>query len=117
MARWGSTDGWTKNEKYKSIPEIMLRNRSLAFLTRYQYPDILAGLPTAEELQDIQAATSAVPAERTGALAAIEAEVSDAKALESGDKDPLLEAMEDDFDREAEPVPAEEGASDGNVTA
>jgi hypothetical protein len=45
---------------------------------RYQYPDILAGLPTADELQDVHAATSVVPAGRTGALAAIEAKVAEA---------------------------------------
>jgi hypothetical protein len=67
-------DGWTKNTKYKTMPEIMLRNRALSFLVRYQYPDATAGLPTADELQDVQAAK--VPAERTGALAAIEAEVN-----------------------------------------
>jgi hypothetical protein len=76
--RMAQDDGWTKNEKYKSMPEIMLRNRALAFLVRYQYPDILAGLPTADELQDVHAATSVVPAGRTGALAAIEAKVAEA---------------------------------------
>lgn len=75
--RMAEDDKWTKNPKYKSMPEIMLRNRALAFLVRYQYPDILAGLPMAEELQDVAAATSVVPAERTGALAAIEAQVTE----------------------------------------
>ena len=82
--RMAQDDGWVKNKKYASMPEIMLRNRALAFLARYQYPDILAGLPTADELQDVQAAVSVVPAERTGALAAIEAQVAEepAEALE-----------------------------------
>ena len=78
--RMAEDDKWTKNSKYKSMPEIMLRNRALAFLARYQYPDILAGLPTADELQDVQAATSVLiaPSERVGALAALEAEVAEA---------------------------------------
>ena len=75
--RMAEDDRWTKNPKYKSIPEIMLRNRALAFLVRYQYPEVLAGLPMADELQDVAAATAAVPAERTGALAAIEAQVTE----------------------------------------
>jgi hypothetical protein len=70
-------DGWTKNPKYKTMPEIMLRNRALSFLVRYHYPDATAGLPTADELRDIEAAKRGAAAVRTGALAAIEAECSD----------------------------------------
>ena len=77
--RMAVDDGWTKNEKYKSMPEIMLRNRALAFLARYQYPDILAGLPTADELQDVHAASVAVVdvPKPAGALAALEAQVAE----------------------------------------
>ena len=96
--RMAQDDGWVRNEKYKSMPEIMLRNRALAFLTRYQFPDILAGLPMAEELQDVHAATSVVPAERTGALASIEAQVSDEKLLETGRGPTLSEALEDELE-------------------
>jgi hypothetical protein len=94
--RMAEDDKWVKNPKYRSMPEIMLRNRALAFLVRYQFPDILAGLPMAEELQDMQAAVSVVPAERTGALASIEAQVSDEKLLETGRGPTLPEALEDE---------------------
>ena len=96
--RMATDDGWVKNKKYASMPEIMLRNRALAFLVRYQYPDILAGLPTAEELQDVQAAVSVVPAERTGALASIELQVADEKLLETGNGADVLEALEDELE-------------------
>jgi hypothetical protein len=96
--RMATDDGWVKNKKYASMPEIMLRNRALAFLVRYQYPDILAGLPTADELQDVQAAVSVVPAERTGALASIELQVADEKLLETGNGADVLEALEDELE-------------------
>ena len=73
-------DGWTKNPKYRSMPEVMLRNRALAFLVRYHYPDATAGLPAADELRDVEAAQS--PAQRTGALAAIEASLSNGEHVE-----------------------------------
>lgn len=78
--RMAQDDGWVKNKKYASMPEIMLRNRALAFLARYQYPDILAGLPTADELQDVQAATATIVdiPKPAGALAALEAQVTEA---------------------------------------
>jgi len=98
--RMAQDDGWTKNEKYQSIPQIMLMNRALAFLVRYYYPDILAGLPTADELQDVHAATvtTYVPSEPTGALASIEAEVAEKKLLETGEGDDLLLDVEPELD-------------------
>ena len=85
--RMATDDGWVKNEKYQSMPEIMLRNRALAFLVRYQYPDILAGLPTAEELQDVAAAEVATVTTAdvgSGKLAALEAQVHGTEAPEKG---------------------------------
>jgi hypothetical protein len=49
-------EGWTKNAKYKSMPETMLRCRAVTFLVRYHYPDVLAGFHTADELEDVHAA-------------------------------------------------------------
>jgi len=45
-------DGWTRNEKYKSIPEQMLRWRSAAWLIRLYAPQVMFGMPTDDELQD-----------------------------------------------------------------
>src|SRR5512139_2867442 len=76
-------ENWTKNEKYKSMPEIMLRNRALAFLVRYQYPDVLAGLHTVEELQDVRAAVMTV-SDASPVLASLESEIhGDAPADEA----------------------------------
>jgi hypothetical protein len=45
-------DGWTRNEKYKSIPEQMLRWRSATWLIRLYCPEVMMGLPAAEEVED-----------------------------------------------------------------
>ena len=47
-------EGWTKNPKYKSMPELMLRNRAATFFGRQYIPDLLLGVQTSEEVVDIQ---------------------------------------------------------------
>ena len=42
-------DGWTKNPKYKSIPEQMLRLRAAKWLIDLHCPEILLGLDIAED--------------------------------------------------------------------
>lgn len=58
-----SAEGWTKNPKYKTMPEVMLRYRSAAFLIRFYAPDVMLGYHTAEEVEDvvIAAAPAAAP--------------------------------------------------------
>lgn len=50
-------EGWTKNPKYKSMPEVMLRKRAVTFLVRDHYPDVLGGFHTSDELEDVRVAT------------------------------------------------------------
>ena len=47
-------EGWTKNPKYTSMPELMLRNRAATFFGRQYIPDLLLGVQTSEEVVDIQ---------------------------------------------------------------
>ena len=47
-------EGWTKNPKYNSMPELMLRNRAATFFGRQYIPDLLLGVQTSEEVVDIQ---------------------------------------------------------------
>ena len=54
-------EGWTSNAKYRSMPEQMLRYRSATFLVRLYCPEILLGLPVADEVEDVQAAEAAPP--------------------------------------------------------
>lgn len=60
MAR---AEGWTRNSKYQSMPSLMLRYRSATLLVRLYAPEVLMGLHTREELEDVQAAKGAEPAE------------------------------------------------------
>jgi hypothetical protein len=45
-------DGWTKNAKYKSMPEQMLRWRSASQLINLYAPEVMLGIQIAEELED-----------------------------------------------------------------
>ena len=47
-------EGWTRNSKYTSMPEVMLRNRAATFFGRQYIPDLLLGVQTNEEVVDIQ---------------------------------------------------------------
>jgi hypothetical protein len=49
-------EGWTKNPKYKSMPEQMLKYRSATFLIRLYCPQVMFGMQTSDELSDMTAA-------------------------------------------------------------
>jgi hypothetical protein len=44
-------DGWTKNPKYKSLPEVMLSYRAAMFFVRKNCPELLFGLPAEDEVE------------------------------------------------------------------
>lgn len=46
-------EGWTKNPKYKTLPELMLRYRAATFLIRTHIPEVMNGMHMVEELEDI----------------------------------------------------------------
>lgn len=46
-------EGWTRNSKYASMPEHMLRWRSATMLIRLYMPEIMLGIPTADEVEDV----------------------------------------------------------------
>ena len=47
-------EGWTSNPKYKTMPEQMLRYRSATWLIRTHCPEVLLGMQSSEEIQDVQ---------------------------------------------------------------
>lgn len=51
--RMAKAEGWTNNKKYQSMPEVMLRYRSAAFLVRWYCPDVMMGYQTVEEVEDV----------------------------------------------------------------
>lgn len=78
-------EGWTKNPKYRSMPEVMLRKRAVAFLARDHYPGALMGFLTVEEVEDIgHAAPSSFRVEparpSSNVLAQLEAEIAEPTA-------------------------------------
>lgn len=75
-ARMAIAEQWTKNAKYRTMPERMLKYRAASALIRMYAPDVMMGLPTVEEAAEgidlagdgTEPATP--PVSRTSALAA-----------------------------------------------
>jgi hypothetical protein len=53
-------EGWTKNNKYKTLPELMLRYRAATLLIRTHVPEVLNGMHMVEEIEDVAMATKDV---------------------------------------------------------
>lgn len=51
--KMAAAEQWTKNPKYRTMPEVMLRYRSAAFLVRFYAPDVMLGYQTVEEVADV----------------------------------------------------------------
>jgi hypothetical protein len=50
--REAKAEGWTKNAKYQSLPELMLRYRAATLLIRTHAPEVLNGMHMVEEIED-----------------------------------------------------------------
>ena len=48
-----TAEKWTSNAKYKTMPDLMLKYRAATFLVRLHCPEVMLGLPTADELEDV----------------------------------------------------------------
>lgn len=59
-------EGWTKNAKYKTMGELMLRYRSGTFLVRLYAPQVMLGYQTVEEREDLAVASMPVAEPLTG---------------------------------------------------
>jgi hypothetical protein len=62
-------EGWTSNKKYQTMPKVMLRYRSAAFLIRLYAPEVMLGHQTADEIEDVRYA--ATPAAKPLTAAAL----------------------------------------------
>jgi hypothetical protein len=69
---WAMVDaeGWNKKagSKWLTLPDLMFQYRSASFLARTYCPEVILGLPTAEELQDIEAGDEYKPTEKVSSL-------------------------------------------------
>lgn len=52
---WNKSKG-TQSSKWMTLPDLMFKYRSAVFLCRVNYPDVLMGMHTSDELEDVQAA-------------------------------------------------------------
>lgn len=74
-------EDWTRNAKYKGMPEHMLRWRSAAFLIRLHCPEVMMGMQTVEELETMpREVSSATFAEVVGEIEASSDETIETKA-------------------------------------
>ncbi len=91
-----AADGWTRNSKYKSIPEQMLRWRAATRLINLYLPEVLFGLGVKDEIETVSvrnitpAAPTSVVAQLNEQIQAAAEDVS-AKPIESVESDPLVE--------------------------
>ena len=60
-SRLAIDEGWASNPKYSTLAEQMLRYRAATLLVRLYHPELLLGIPTVDELDDVAAATEPVP--------------------------------------------------------
>lgn len=98
-------EGWTENNKYKSLPELMLKYRAATFLVRLHAPEVMMGVPVVEETVDVasqQASAAKVQGATTGA-GALKA------ALEQAGEDAGDPGVPDGVDPETGEVVAPEG--------
>lgn len=58
--RMAKAEGWSKNKKYQTMPELMLQYRAATFLVRLYCPEVLSGMPTSDEVEDMRFAEATV---------------------------------------------------------
>ena len=51
-----TAENWTKNPKYRTLPELMLRYRAATLLIRTHAPEVLNGMHMVEEIEDVKSA-------------------------------------------------------------
>ena len=88
-------EGWTKNPKYRTMPDQMLRYRSATMLIRLFAPEVMMGLPVADEL-DYQQARGP-----SGAIDITPPPASSPLAAVTQAMDALLDATEQEADNTA----------------
>lgn len=110
MAR---AEGWTKNAKYKSMPEQMLRYRSATFLIRLYCPEVMIGIPSQVEVElgmkDVTPADAAYQAQREEP---VKEEPQDAEIVESTAANESVEQSTSSNDDASTDEPAQQSSAD-----
>lgn len=100
--KMAKAEGWTSNKKYQSMPEVMLRYRSAAFLIRFYCPEVMIGVPAQVEIElGMKDVTPEEFRDRTQTPAATTPEEpEDAVIVPSEDHDPETGEVAPDADPE-----------------
>ena len=83
-------EGWTKNAKYRTLPELMLRYRAATLLIRTHVPEVLNGMHMVEEIEDVTIATKDVTPIKSASISSkldsvLSSQEEDVKELEPND--------------------------------
>jgi hypothetical protein len=79
-------ENWDKNAKYRSMPEVMMRYRAATFLARFNFPEVIIGMHTADEWEDVDAASGTQsPAMDTAAKMRAQVEARKAAPAKEGE--------------------------------
>jgi hypothetical protein len=83
-------EGWTKNAKYRTLPELMLRYRAATLLIRTHVPEVLNGMHMVEEIEDVAIATKDVTPIKSASISSkldsvLSSQEEDVKELEPND--------------------------------
>jgi hypothetical protein len=110
-------EGWTKNAKYRSMPEVMLRYRSAAFLVRFYAPQVMLGYHTIEEVEDVVTAgmEAAAPLTAAALLAQARPDAADVAVINNETGEVLGEERPADTVTPETPH-AEEGRADADMS-
>jgi hypothetical protein len=87
-------DGWTRNSKYQSIPEQMLRWRAATRLINLYMPEVLFGLGVREEAEVRPVSVAEVPASSGDVVTDLNRQIAASVAVsesDSGEKQPVAE--------------------------
>lgn len=102
--KMAEAEGWTKNAKYRSMPEQMLRYRSATALIRLYCPQVMIGMPTTIELEtsDMRDVTP-----REAAHAQARATAQRTVKAETENLDTAVEVVDSETGEVTESTPAE----------
>lgn len=89
-------ENWTKNPKYRTLPELMLRYRAATLLIRTHAPEVFNGMHMVEEIEDVVIATKDVTPKVQSISDKLDLVLDDSKELymEEVTNDTLAELLE-----------------------
>jgi hypothetical protein len=97
-------DGWTRNAKYQSIPEQMLRWRSASRLINLYFPEVLFGMGVREEAEVQKVQVAETPASSGDTIADLNRQIAAQAAAPAPAVAPAVVDAEEVTEPEAQPL-------------